>query len=308
MIASFRSSKMERWSKLQHDSSVYIIKCDRKNSGNIEPEFNFWLSDFKELWHESFATKDDLFKRITDANPALIIDGIEHNLIEMLGKIDTKTATIGKATKISENGFQLEMKFYMDGGVTVKFDWCLEKCNSQAFFEQITKKLLHQIGELELNVKQLIGTVKSKDKEIAEYIAEGAAPLHRKQFVTQKFDETQITQPTKLFNCEMDEFEGVIGTLSKMVVTTSTEKNEPTKKTTPTKPRPRFTNRPKPKFVDPHKTLWMNSDEEDDDDADENQYQPVATVKRESNTANNQTTKEVSPPKRRRRDFDPSKF
>lgn len=303
---------MERWSKLQQDSSVYIIKCDRKNSENIEPEFNFWLSDFKELWHESFATKDDLFKRIRDANPALILDGIKDDLIEILGKMDTKTVTVGKATQINDDEFQLEMKFYMDGGVTVKFDWCLEKCNSQAFFEQITKKLLHQIGELELNVKQLIGTVKSKDKEIAEYIAEGAAPLHRKQFVTQKFDETQFTQPTKLFNCEIDEFESAIGTLSKIMETTSTEKNEPTKKTTPTKPKSRHTNRPqviKPKFVDPHKTLWINSDEEDGDDADENQ--PVATVEQDTNTANssiNQTTKEVSPPKRLRRNFDSSKF
>lgn len=302
---------MERWSKLQHDSSVYIIKSDRKQPENIEPEFNFWLSDFKELWHESFATKDDLFKRIKDANPALIIDGIEDNLIEMLGKLDTKTATISKAEKISDDVFQLEMKFYMDGGVTVKFNWCLNKCNPQAFFEQITKKLLHQIGELELNVKQLIGTVKSKDKEIAEYTAEGAAPLHRKQFVTQKFDETQFNQPTKLFNCEIDEFEGVIGTLSKIVVTTSTEKNEPTKKTTPTKPKSRFTNRPQviqPKFVDP-RVAYMNSDEEDDNDADENQ--PVAMVKRDTNTANNnndQNTKEVSPPKRQRRGFDSSKF
>lgn len=266
---------MKLWSKLELDSGVFIMKFDVKKAENGDDVFNFWLSDFKELWTESFATKEALLNRISNANPDLIVDGIEEILIDALGTTDKKTTQIIKNVKLEDGDFQLELKYFMDGGPSMKLPWHLKKCDSQTFFDQFTKHLLHHIGEYEHIVKQLTDMIKKKDDEIQQHKIEGAKELQRTRFITEKFDETMLASSSKLFTCEMDEFESVVDTLSKNIA-----RVEPiTVIKTPPKPNLRNNrNQRRPMPFQPIVRQGVNYVDSDDDDEEETNANPNQSV------------------------------
>lgn len=214
---------MEKWSKLQLASGPYIIKFDSATGENDETKYTFWVSDFKTLWTEAIATKEDLLKRISDHNPAIVEpnDDWLGRLITLFGK---PQANVQQNTEIMANG-DLQLKYLIDDDI-LKFQWLLTQCDPQMFFDQITKSMLHQIGELFNAKKQLIEIVKKKDDEIRQYKVEGAPELQRTKFITEPFEESQLTTQAKMFDCEIGEFENIIGRLSSSnVVPSSPLKN-----------------------------------------------------------------------------------
>lgn len=226
---------MERWSKLQTESGLYIMKFSRNNVENLESMYTFWLSDFKTLWSESFVTKEALFERISDENPALIIDdGIEDKVMVALGKIDKTTQTTTSINSYDDE-IDLKMKYFIDGGITIKFHCLLKKCESSAFYDQITKPMLHHVGELQNDRQQLIEIIQKKDEEIKQYKFDRTEPLMRKHYITKEFDKTEFSQQSEMFDCEITEFESVIGILPKRIVANnSKEEKTPEKMHNPT--------------------------------------------------------------------------
>lgn len=297
---------MEQWSKLQLDSGVYIMKVHQNEGAAL----SCWLSDFKVLWNESFATNEQILQRIGDQNPDLIIDGIEERLFETLRNIDMACNT--KISATNDGDLMLEATYFMEGGLSIKFHWSLKQCGTESFFNQITKHLVYQIGELEHHNKQLVDTVKSKDNEIQQYKLEtGITQLARKAMITETFDQTKCMPPRKLFKCEIDEFEDVIGTLSKNVVNEEAVVSAVVPKSSPRAVRQR--NRTQfQKIV----RLGVSYNNSDDDDEDGNKDGPVQATPAPSNAqksieidkaAEDESAKaktvKISPTKRIRRSF-----
>ncbi|XP_031624687.1 uncharacterized protein LOC116341647 [Contarinia nasturtii] len=203
---------MEKWSKLKIGTDQYIAKLNRKDADNLG-SCTLWLSDFKTLWSESFTDKFDLIQRLADSNPALNIDDeIGEKLISEIFAFES-----AKIDAYTNDDDEIHLQHSLTDEMGCTFQWLLKKRDAQVFFEQITKPLLQQIGEMEDNEKVLIEIINKKDAEINQYKLEGAPELNRKKYITEKFDDTKYTSPSKVFNCSIDSFEGMISPLSKKI-------------------------------------------------------------------------------------------
>lgn len=215
---------MERWSNLPSQSGVYILRLDQRTDNNDTPEstFTLWLSDFKALWNET-VTSENLFKRFSEKNPTLAQndDVIQTEFITALGSVtNIKHSNICDESADNDDDMALQLKYLIFDDVEVEFQWLLKKCGPQEFFDQVTKPLLRQIGELQHQKAQLIDIAKRKDDEIFLYKS-GQNVIH-KRFITEKFEEQSFQLKSQMFNCEIDQFQSVIGLLPKNVVS-----NEP---------------------------------------------------------------------------------
>lgn len=205
---------MERWTKLQLDGTLYVIKFEQRIEQNSESTFKFWLSDFKTLWSESIASKENLFNRVLEENPTVVIeDSFVNLLLAAIGKVESASYAIIK----NNDEITLQSTHFMEEGNSVKIQWLLKKCDPQEFFDQITKQLLLQIGELQDHKKQLIDIAKRKDIEIKQHKLEGAPELFRKKLITEEFKESDFSSKSQMFSCDIDEFESLIGPLPKNV-------------------------------------------------------------------------------------------
>lgn len=204
---------MAQWKKLQLDGVLYVMKFEQKNGQHPEPAFTLWLSDFKTLWSESIASNEDLFKRVSDENPGVVLEnGITDQLIAAIGSVESSTQ-VNKI--ISPNEEEVQLTYFTEGEILVKLRWSLKKCGSQVFFDQFTKPLLQQIWELQDQKKLLIDLAKRKDDEIKQHKLEGAQELMRKRFITEQIKEDEFVPQLQMFNCEIGEFESSIGPLPK---------------------------------------------------------------------------------------------
>lgn len=280
---------MEHWTKLIIGSNVYIVKFDTKSDENHEL-FTFWLSNFKTLWTETINTKDQLFQRFADENASLTID--DDNTNQLIGALGTfaKYFQCNAEIKPNDEEIKFQFKLSLDGGVFTNFHWLLKKCAPEIFFDQVTKSLLHQIGELEESKKHLNEIVKKKDDEIRQYGLEGAPPLMRKKFITEPFDETVFTARPQMFNCDISDFEAVLGPLSTYIAP-----EEPKREVSPLKPPNHGRNaRAQQKIV----KLGEVSYESSDDDQPNEQVKTQNEVKTETNVEiTEQEAMEVTPPK-----------
>lgn len=223
------------WSTLKIGSDLYIGKI---NQNVDDSSFTFWLSDFKVLWSETIASKVELIKRASNINPTIVIDdNIADQLIRVICKVEN-AAVDNKNINPNDTELNLQLTYSTEAGVAYTFNWLLEKCEPQHFFDQITKALLQQITELDDHKRQLVDIAKRKDDEIKQYKIEGAPELMRKRFITEEFKEDAFTSHVQMFNCDIREFQSVIGPLPKNVanieetkeVTVSPVKNTENKK------------------------------------------------------------------------------
>lgn len=300
---------MEHWTKIEIGPNLYIVKFEKKSDENHE-SFTLWMSDFKTLWTETIDTKNELFQRLVDENVSMTIDDeIADKLIKVLGTFANYHQTSADV-KPNDEAIKFHCKLVVDGGIFTKFYWLLKKCEAQVFFEQVTKSLLHQIGALEERNKQLIDIAMNKDIEIKQYGLEGAPPLSRKKFITAPFDEAAFTSQPRMFNCDVGQFEAVIGSLTKSIEASDSKPEISPIKTSPKVQRGRGTgrNRDQP-YVRKGEVLYGS---------DEDEEQSNEQIKTEVNSvtegdATEQVSMEVvaptpkpkkpSPPKRIRRDF-----
>lgn len=271
---------------------MYAVKFDTKSEENHEL-FTFWLSDFKTLWTETIRTKFELFQRFVDENASLSMDDGTTN--QLIGALGTFTKYYQNNTEIKPNDDEIKFQFKLglDGGVLTNFYWLLKKCEPQVFFEQMTKSLLHQINELEKSKKQLIEIVKKKDDEIRQYGLEGAPPLQRKKFITAPFDEAAFTARPQMFNCDIAEFETVIGTLFKCITP-----EEPKRIISPVKPPVHGRKiRIQPAFVRPGEVSYDSGDDDEPNDQIKTEVEINAETNTETNTdINEQEAMEVAAP------------
>lgn len=206
---------MELWKKLKIGTGVFICKFDRNSSETVE-SYTFWLSDFKKLWNESINSKDNLLQRLIDNNPTLVTtDDTSNQLVSALNAVGS-TTQVTTDIKPDDEEFQLKLKLSLSEGISSQFHWLLKKCEPQLFFEQITKSLLHQIGELQKDQKQLFDIVKKKENEVIQHRLESGGSLKRTRLITEAFNEGEFTTKPQMFDCEIDDFQSVIGPLSKI--------------------------------------------------------------------------------------------
>lgn len=204
---------MERWSHFQTETEVFIWRLDQSCDN-----FTIWLSDFKALWNET-VTNSDLIKRFSDKNPTLATDDeeIKGQLFGALGIVTSiKDATV--RNKPNSDDVELQLKYIIFGDVEVKLEWLLKKCGALEFFDQITKSMLRQLSELQDQKTELCALAKKKDQEIGQYKLELKDKQIRKRFITERFEEEKFTLQSQMFNCEIDQFQRVIGLLPKKVV------------------------------------------------------------------------------------------
>lgn len=215
---------MERWSDLQIETGVYIMRLDQPNENSAESTFTIWLSDFETLWSETI-TRHDLLKRLSDKNPTLATDDdiINGQFIGELGKISSIKQPAIHRDESNADDVKLQLKYIIFDEAEVEFEWQLKKCGPRDFLEQITKPLLRQAGELQDQKRELCDVATKKDLEIAQYKLELGQVKIRKRFITEQFDGQKFTLQSQMFNCEIDRFQSVIGLLPKNVVV-----NEPT--------------------------------------------------------------------------------
>lgn len=214
---------MVRWSNLQTDFGVFIMRLDEQSDDNTgESTFTIWVSDMKFLWNETL-TRQDIFERFAHKNPALSIendDVIQSQLIAALGSLDNapnvKNPNIDNEPQ-NDDAIEVQVKYHIFDDFEVDFEWRLKKCSPEEFFEQITKPLLRQVGELQDKNKELIGVAKKKDDEIDQYKLEVGQIEIRKKFVTKKFEEEKFELQTQMFSFGIDRFESLIGQLPKKV-------------------------------------------------------------------------------------------
>lgn len=281
---------MEQWLKLKIGDDLFIAKFEQKSAEILENSFTFWLSDFKTLWNEYSITKDSLLQRLAEENPSLEInDEIPKQLMVAVGGLET-----ANAIKTDDDEVKLQVKLLLDGEVSIDFYWLLKRCEPQVFFEMITKPLLHQVGELQFNKKQLIEIIKKKDAEINQYKLDGALPLTRTGFITEPFVEEKLVTSPAMFNCAIDDFQNMIGPIFKheyKVASTSSKKQ--------TIPRGKRHRVPPVyhEFVKPGRVTY----ESDDDEEQPNETAIEPSIETAAETVTEPTGS--SPPKRIRRTF-----
>lgn len=125
-----------------------------------------------------------ILERSKKLNSILIISDNEHKEVVL----DTLNDIPEYAVEASVDKIKLLKSF--EGG-RFKFELNLSKGTTEEFWENITKPLYLSSIELMRRQNILLDLVKKKDREIAEYKAEGAELL-RKNIETKVFDENQL--------------------------------------------------------------------------------------------------------------------
>lgn len=195
------------WSKFEQNSENWFVQFTHKPLPDGKDEITCWLTDLKGIYRETLACMADVMERIKHENPLLFASDIEKKVLDTILTLPKKT-NAAKADQItfSRNDNQLQLKYYLSEKVPLRFYWTLSKCNEATFFEMVTAPLLRQIVCAGDTIRDLVDIVKRKDLEIAQYKFDGAQPLTRKHFVTQRFDENQIKSRAKpLFDCSVSE-------------------------------------------------------------------------------------------------------
>lgn len=176
---------MDKWLNFQNDADYFIVKFCLDSTA-----ITCWLSDFKILWTESLDIDGELLNRFKADNPLFDdVDKVEDNILKTMCHLPSNPSNI-LLDKVNDETDKITLRFInrLEDSIPLKFHWKLEKCNSQTFFNVITKALMRQVFDLNESNKVLMEMVKNKDLEIAQHKLEGAQPLTRKQFITKPFD------------------------------------------------------------------------------------------------------------------------
>ncbi|KAJ6635370.1 hypothetical protein Bhyg_13955 [Pseudolycoriella hygida] len=152
-------------------NQTFVISIASTSTGS----FVFNLSDFKELWLERIEWQEILC-RAKSENPFMNVDDDENALEQTI-------FSLANQYTFSFNGNErlLKAKYYI-GGVPFHFQWKLMKSSSDQFFEEITKKLLVTLLNVEDQRNELIAIVKRKDVEIRHVATQ---PFDQKEFEKQ---------------------------------------------------------------------------------------------------------------------------
>lgn len=270
---------MERWTKLQAESDVYIMRLQKQPGENAdESTITFMLCDFKSLWNET-VSNSELFKRVTDKNPDLdMTDQVIKD--QMLAAVDAVVSMKEPKVTHKDDHVDLDLNYLIFGEFEVKFQWSLKKCGPQECFEHFTKLMMRQMGAMQEQNKRLVLELKKKDDEIGQYQLEYGQQIQRKRFITEPFEEHKFPLKCNEFNCGMDEFESVIGSLPKndanyetkaLDESCNTNVDQPTQSSTvakhtspkgkrPSQRRPTYSRAPLIKTGE-----WKYEDDDDDD-------------------------------------------
>lgn len=229
MKIKFRA--MNIWKKLIIDPDEnYVIKFDADESEAddlISNKITCWFSDFKFIWTECFENGSNMLERVKTLNPLLSTDGGGSSLLKTVTTIPVDE-TFSKNCRIEKNddNLVLHMKYYLSDRVPLKFNWRMKKCTEHEFFEQITKRMLWQIGTLQQDNNSLMDLIKRKDQEIEQYKLEGAGPLIRKQLITEPFQLCKDLINIQLFDKDIVGSASGFVTPPPLLPTNSTEKTE----------------------------------------------------------------------------------
>lgn len=193
---------MNCWKKLLINTDIFIIRFSLKKTKNTFESFTCWLSDFKSIWKETIDDVSYFMDRVQNENKLLdiieIIDTIYESLISLPDECQNDSEV--------DEAIKLHIKYYLSKIVPLKFFWQLNKCDQEEFFTEITLSMLRQINGLEIVNSDLKEIIYAKDREINEYKLAGAAPLIRKQLITQPgYVETDLSK-LKCFETTAKEF------------------------------------------------------------------------------------------------------
>ncbi|XP_016913332.2 uncharacterized protein LOC107998527 [Apis cerana] len=166
------------WNSIKINNDTYMISIIHKND-----TIKVFLTNLIEIWIETL-TKEIILDRCRKLNPLLNVETIDCYDIALNILSNMSEYIVEASIK------HIKLRAQIDGG-SIKFSVNLEKGTSQDFWEIITKPLYISSMEIIRQHKFLLDLIKKKDKEIAEYKAEGAE-LIRKNIETKFFTEEQF--------------------------------------------------------------------------------------------------------------------
>lgn len=195
------------WSKYEQNAEKFFVRITHKRLLDGKDERTCWLTDLKSLYSETLSTNADVMERAQNENPLLLVSLLEEKILQTISTPPTTISTADtEQITFDRDANRLQLKYNLSETIALKFYWTLSKCDEIAFFEMITMPLLRQIVHAEEVTRNLVEIVKHKDLEIEQYKLDGAPPLLRRQFVTERFNANKMKSLTKpLFDCSVSD-------------------------------------------------------------------------------------------------------
>ncbi|XP_037038468.1 non-homologous end-joining factor 1-like [Bradysia coprophila] len=163
-------------------NETFLVSIINRSNDN----FQFNLTNLKELWNEKVEWQA-ILKRAKDENPIMNVtekeSAVERTIFSPAKHYQTCTSTNGTE-------LMLKTKHYISA-VPFHFQWKLTKSGADVFYEEITRKLLVSLLNVQDQRTELFEVIKRKDAEIAQYKIEGAV-LARRQLATQPFLKSEF--------------------------------------------------------------------------------------------------------------------
>ncbi|XP_033338296.2 non-homologous end-joining factor 1 [Megalopta genalis] len=177
-VTANQFTQERKWNEVNIGDNVYMISVTEKNN-----RIEVFLTNFIEIWME-ILTDEVILKRCKDLNPLLNVDALNYK--DIVASILNNLHTYIDEASVE----QIKLRIQIDRG-SMKFILNLSKGTQQKLWEIITKPLCISFMELNRRHKIILDLIKKKDKEIAEYRAEGVE-LTRKNIQTEVFKEEQL--------------------------------------------------------------------------------------------------------------------
>ncbi|KAG4074442.1 hypothetical protein HA402_015138 [Bradysia odoriphaga] len=167
-------------------NETFLVSIINQSNDN----FQFNLTNLKELWSEKIEWQA-ILKRAKDENPIM-------NVTEKESAVERTIFSSAKHyTCTTMNGTELLKSKHYIGDVPFHFQWKLTKSSADVFYEEITRKLLVSLLNVQDQRTELFEVIKRKDAEIAQYKIEGAV-LTRTQVATQPFNNSEFVAKFEL--------------------------------------------------------------------------------------------------------------
>lgn len=192
------------WCNFEKNGEKLFFRTTRAHSEDGIESITCWLTDCKILYSETLNDRRVVIDRVKQGNAFLHLEsGIDQKIFETISTLPMASVSAKDDQIIfSPADRRLQLKYFISDCVPMKFHWSLSQCDENAFHEMFTVPLLRQLVHAEQTVLDLVEIVHKKDLEIEQYKLDGALPLIRKQFVTERFDSGQL-KSKRLFDCNI---------------------------------------------------------------------------------------------------------
>ncbi|XP_055846475.1 non-homologous end-joining factor 1-like [Episyrphus balteatus] len=209
------------WHAIKNNNEQnFFFKCSFE-----EDTFKYYLYNLKEIWSEN-CNISEIIQRSKNLNKRIHYD--KETVISTLKSAKPTTVSI----EATDYGNNVILKYHIMER-PFNFEWNLTILHKDEFQKIITNPLFMSIHYLAEQIKELKNTIKKKDLEIKQYIAEGAV-LERKTVATEEFDEDVFDNRYSHINAFSKDFLEISESIKEQIplpkVSLSTENSKETTK------------------------------------------------------------------------------